>query len=250
LAKTIDRQNLAEIIKKSPSVSCQKEEPWLFGSEFMKYMKMNSFTGLSGNVEFDQMTGFRTNLTLSIVDKTRSGVDLIGYWRSKASKSIQIVRSYAKEKDHVLDKLNRHLNITTKIEAPYVIRKKPIGNKTLIGNDQYEGYCVDLLEKISKICGFNYTIKLVEDGYHGALVDGKWNGIVSELIDKKADLGVAGLTISFQREQVIDFTKPFLNLGISILYKRPLKKTPNLFSFLSPLSIEIWLYMIAAYFCK
>jgi ionotropic kainate glutamate receptor 2 len=103
------------------------------------------------------------------------------------------------------------------------------------------------LEKISGICGFNYTIKLVEDGLHGSYVNGKWNGIVSELIEKKADLAVAGLTITFQRDQVIDFTKPFLNLGISILYKRPQKKTPNLFSFLSPLSIEIWLYMIAAY---
>ena len=58
---------------------------------------------------------------------------------------------------------------------------------------------------------------------------------------------MAALTINYQREQAIDFTKPFLNLGISILYKRPQKKTPNLFSFLSPLSIEIWLYMIAAY---
>ena len=67
---------------------------------------------------------------------------------------------------------------------------------------------------------------------------------------KKADLSVAALTISFQREQVIDFTKPFLNLGISILYKRPAKKPPNLFSFLSPLSFSIWLYMIAAYLGK
>jgi ionotropic glutamate receptor len=64
---------------------------------------------------------------------------------------------------------------------------------------------------------------------------------------KKSDLAVAALTISFQREQVIDFTKPFLNLGISILYKRPLRSIPNLFSFLSPLSVHIWLSMIVAY---
>ena len=64
---------------------------------------------------------------------------------------------------------------------------------------------------------------------------------------QKADLAVAAMTINHQREQAIDFTKPFLNLGISILYKRPQKKTPYLFSFLSPLSIDIWLYMIAAY---
>ena len=30
------------------------------------------------------------------------------------------------------------------------------------GNDKYMGYCVDLLEKISDMCGFNYTIKLVD----------------------------------------------------------------------------------------
>jgi len=38
---------------------------------------------------------------------------------------------------------------------------------------------------------------------------------------QKADLAVASLTINYLREQVIDFTKPFMNLGISILFKRP-----------------------------
>ena len=63
-------------------------------------------------------------------------------------------------------------------------------------------------------------------------------------------MSVAALSISFQREQVVDFTDPFLNLGISILYKRPQKKTPELFSFLSPLSIELWIYMAASFISK
>jgi ionotropic glutamate receptor len=66
---------------------------------------------------------------------------------------------------------------------------------------------------------------------------------------QKADLAVAGMTITYEREQIIDFTKPFLNLGITILFKKPLKAPPNLFSFLSPLSIEVWVYMLAAYLC-
>ena len=65
---------------------------------------------------------------------------------------------------------------------------------------------------------------------------------------QKADLAVASLTINFVREQVIDFTKPFMNLGISILFKRPREESPGLFSFLNPLAIEIWIYVIAAYF--
>ena len=95
--------------------------------------------------------------------------------------------------------------------------KKDATNFT--GNDRFEGYCIDLLEKIASICNFTYTIKLVDDGYHGTLVNGKWNGIIGELVDKKADLAVAALTITSLREQFIDFSEPFLNLGISILYK-------------------------------
>ena len=36
---------------------------------------------------------------------------------------------------------------------------------------------------------------------------------------QKADLAVASMTINYARESVIDFTKPFMNLGIGILFK-------------------------------
>jgi len=64
---------------------------------------------------------------------------------------------------------------------------------------------------------------------------------------QKADIAVASLSISFIREQVIDFTKPFMNLGISILFKRPLDETPSLFSFLAPLSFDVWIFMLVVY---
>lgn len=31
------------------------------------------------------------------------------------------------------------------------------------------------------------------------------------------------------------------------MYKKPAKKAPNLFSFLSPLSLDVWIYMATAY---
>lgn len=40
---------------------------------------------------------------------------------------------------------------------------------------------------------------------------------------------------------------PFMNLGISILYAKPIKEPPSLFSFLSPLSLDVWMYTITAY---
>jgi len=63
---------------------------------------------------------------------------------------------------------------------------KPDPDKTLRGNSRFQGFCVDLLDEISKILKFNYTIKPVDDGKYGAPVGPKdeWNGMVGELIDK------------------------------------------------------------------
>jgi ABC-type amino acid transport substrate-binding protein len=47
------------------------------------------------------------------------------------------------------------------------------------------------------------------------------------------------MTITYEREQYVDFTKPYLTLGITILYRKPKREPPELFSFLSPLSIEV-----------
>lgn len=50
------------------------------------------------------------------------------------------------------------------------------------------------------------------------------------------------LTINYERERVIDFTTPFMNLGISIIFKKPEEKKPELFSFLRPLSPAVSLF--------
>uniref|UniRef100_A0A8D0H895 Glutamate receptor n=1 Tax=Sphenodon punctatus TaxID=8508 RepID=A0A8D0H895_SPHPU len=133
----------------------------------------------------------------------------------------------------------------TEKEDPYVMYKK--SDKPLYGNDRFEGYCLDLLKELSNILGFIYEVKLVSDGKYGAQNDkGEWNGIVKELIDHKADLAAAPLTITYVREKVIDFSKPFMTLGISILYRKPNGTNPGVFSFLNPLSPDIWMYVLLA----
>ena len=58
--------------------------------------------------------------------------------------------------------------------------------RILTGNDRFEGFCVDMLEEIAKILGFNYTIKLVDDGQYGAPTgeNGEWTGMVKEVKDR------------------------------------------------------------------
>lgn len=58
------------------------------------------------------------------------------------------------------------------------------GNWT--GNDKFEGFCIDLLEAISKSLGFKYNLYEVPDKKFGAenTTTGEWNGLVREIIDK------------------------------------------------------------------
>ena len=43
--------------------------------------------------------------------------------------------------------------------------KEPEENFT--GNDRYEGYCVDLVHKLSQIANFTYELRLVKDNKFG-----------------------------------------------------------------------------------
>jgi ionotropic kainate glutamate receptor 4 len=57
-------------------------------------------------------------------------------------------------------------------------------HEELEGNDKFQGFCVEMLDAISKSIGFRYKIQLVEDGKYGVPDElGHWNGMVKELID-------------------------------------------------------------------
>ncbi|XP_033014212.1 glutamate receptor ionotropic, kainate 5 isoform X2 [Lacerta agilis] len=141
---------------------------------------------------------------------------------------------------------NKNLTVTTILENPYVMRRANF--QELSGTEQYEGFCVDMLHELADILKFRFQIKLVEDGLYGAPEpNGSWTGMVGELINRKADLAVAAFTITAEREKVIDFSKPFMTLGISILYRVHMGRKPGYFSFLDPFSPAVWLFMLLAY---
>lgn len=67
---------------------------------------------------------------------------------------------------------------------PFIMLK--LSKSPLRGNEQYEGFTVDLLSQLSKKLGFKYTIKLVSDKSYGSYDNGTklWNGMIREVLDK------------------------------------------------------------------
>uniref|UniRef100_A0A4X2MA54 Glutamate receptor n=1 Tax=Vombatus ursinus TaxID=29139 RepID=A0A4X2MA54_VOMUR len=241
------------------SLQCHRHKPWRFGHRFINLIKEAQLDGLTGRITFNKTDGLRKDFDLDIISLKEEGTKkvihltqyflkdfclIIGIWNSNSG--LNMTDSNKDKSTNITDSLaNRTLIVTTILEEPYVMFKK--SDKPLYGNNRFEGYCLDLLKELSNILGFTYDVKLVPDGKYGAQNDkGEWNGMVKELIDHKADLAVAPLTITYVREKVIDFSKPFMTLGISILYRKPNGTNPGVFSFLNPLSPDIWMYVLLA----
>ncbi|CDQ62180.1 unnamed protein product [Oncorhynchus mykiss] len=195
-------------------LSCKSSKIWEHGTSLMNYLRMVELEGLTGHIEFNSK-GQRSNYALRIMQNSRDGLRQIGQWHSEQGLSMERKLPSINVTDTLF---NTTLTITTILENPYVMLRP--NHQEMEGNERYEGFCVDMLKELADILKFKYCINLVGDGVYGVSgTNGTWTGMVGELISRKADLAVAGLTITAEREKVIDFSKPFMTLGISIMYR-------------------------------
>nr|XP_015811456.2 glutamate receptor 1a isoform X1 [Nothobranchius furzeri] len=230
------RGNAGECLANPPT-------PWGQGIDIQRALQQVRIDGLTGHIQFNEK-GRRTNYTVCVMELAPSGPNKVGYWNEEER---YVTTASQVRNNDTYGLLNRTYIVTTIVESPYVMLKK--NHEQLAGNDKYEGYIVELAAEIAKHVGYQYKLKIVSDGKYGARdpETKMWNGMVGELVYGKADLAVAPLTITLVREEVIDFSKPFMSLGISIMIKKPTKSKPGVFSFLDPLAYEIWMCIVFAY---
>ncbi|XP_058253602.1 glutamate receptor 1a isoform X2 [Hemibagrus wyckioides] len=231
------RGNAGECLANPPA-------PWGQGIDIQRALQQVRIEGVTGHIQFNEK-GRRINYTISVMELKATGPKKVGYFNE--DEKFVSTAAYMSGSNDTYGFQNRTYIVTTILESPYVMLKK--NHEKLVGNDKYEGYCVELAAEIAKHVGYEYKLKIVADGKYGARdpETKMWNGMVGELVYGKADVAVAPLTITLVREEVIDFSKPFMSLGISIMIKKPTKSKPGVFSFLDPLAYEIWMCIVFAY---
>ncbi|XP_029164967.1 glutamate receptor ionotropic, kainate 2-like [Nylanderia fulva] len=224
---------------------CNRTETWGHGFSLSNYMRNTQINGLSGMIKFDT-AGFRSEFQLDIVNLEIQGLRKIGRWETNVG--IQWKPRYKiPGVDDEKSLRDKHFLVLISLTDPYGMLKE--SSVRTIGNDRYEGFAIDIIHEMSKVLGFNYTFEVQADSVYGSLNNetGQWNGMLGKIIAGTADLAITDLTITAERQDAVDFTSPFMNLGISVLYRKPTSAPPSLLSFLGPFSKDVWVHLLAAY---
>ncbi|XP_023222589.1 glutamate receptor ionotropic, kainate 2-like isoform X1 [Centruroides sculpturatus] len=222
------------------SLSCNSTNKWSQGKIIIDAMKSINYEGLTGVINLDE-NGFRTNFNLLETRLLWGKLNVEGNWnRTHKFTVIKSKEEDLKESKEILSTLI--LRVSAIESEPYF---KKVENSS---NDEpiFQGHSIDLVEELAKIANFSFKFQAVADGQYGTFENGEWNGMIGELIRNEADMVVADLSVTQDRQSAVDFTAPYMNLGVGILFKKPSKKADNFFSFLSPFSVQVWFYMATA----
>ncbi|CAD0201788.1 unnamed protein product [Chrysodeixis includens] len=227
------------------SKSEYEEVAWPLGNDLREAIRKTQMKGFTGHIEFDD-EGKRINFKLhfSKLNKVSQFI-YAGDWDFKTN---VITKEDVDDRSLAL-KSNSKIRVVTRIGKPYFDAVET-ENGTV-----YRGYCVDLIDaifeyiRVANKVDLEYEFYIVPGNGYGNPVAGtkKWDGLIGELLEQKAHLAICDLTITSERNAVVDFSIPFMSLGISMLFREEDPEAPDRFSFIKPLSLDVWLYLATTY---
>ncbi|XP_025114965.1 ionotropic receptor 25a-like isoform X2 [Pomacea canaliculata] len=188
----------------------------------------------------------RETLKSGVTDEMETAPNVnfsLDFYSVQDTKALNKLGVWTPSKGLVLDKPELHsgnnssvLAVATLHAPPFIFRRTDDN-----GTAQYSGYAVDVWNEIASTLNLTYYFTEPFDQEFGVLLEnGTWTGIVGMVVSGTADLAVAPLTVSAEREVVVDFTTPFYEFaGIEILMQQ-VKTQQNLLFFVTVFSNSMW----------
>ncbi|XP_034829455.1 glutamate receptor 4-like isoform X1 [Maniola hyperantus] len=252
LEKALRSMGMAEDIDNPPAL-CFKDAKidylnaaWPKGDDLRKALIKTTTKGFTGNIQFNEF-GQRINFRLHYSKLNNESEFIhVGHWDSTTD--LITDEKEVKERSSTSKSVIR---VASKMGKPYFDVVQVNGTTT------FRGYAVDLMQNIYEHMVKNdlinkdlrYEFYRVNGDLYGNPIAGtkKWDGLIGDLIEHNAELAICDITISSDRNAVVDFSHPFMSLGISLVIKEPEPVEPDMFSFMNPLSLDVWLYLATTY---
>uniref|UniRef100_A0A8C2X9X8 Glutamate receptor n=1 Tax=Cyclopterus lumpus TaxID=8103 RepID=A0A8C2X9X8_CYCLU len=224
------------------SLNCIRKstKPWNGGWSMLETIQKVP-SGLTGTMDFKD-GGTNSHVQFEILGSSFSETFGKDIKRLATWDSVHGLNGSLKESRIENGMLGVTVKVVTLLEDPFVM----VAENILGQPKRYKGFSIDVLDALAKILGFKYEIYQVADSKYGSqLPNGSWNGMIGDLINKRADLAVSAITITPERENVVDFSKRYLDYSVGILLRKPEEKI-NIFSLFAPFDLAVWACIAAA----
>ncbi|XP_046889094.1 glutamate receptor ionotropic, delta-1 isoform X2 [Hypomesus transpacificus] len=225
------------------SLNCIRKstKPWNGGWSMLETIQKGSVLGLTGTMDFKE-NGSNSHVQFEILGSSFSETFGKDVKRLATWDSVHGLNGSLKESRIENGMQGLTIKVVTLLEDPFVM----VAENILGQPKRYKGFSIDVLDALAKILGFKYDIYQVADSKYGSqLPNGSWNGMIGELINKRADLAVSAITITPERENVVDFSKRYMDYSVGILLRKPEEKI-NIFSLFAPFDLAVWACIAAA----
>ncbi|XP_038164652.1 glutamate receptor ionotropic, delta-1-like isoform X2 [Cyprinodon tularosa] len=225
------------------SLNCIRKstKPWNGGWSMLETIQKGNITGLTGTMDFKD-SGSNSHVQFEIIGSSFSETFGKDIKRLATWDSVHGLNGSLKESRIESGMQGLTVKVVTLLEDPFVM----VAENILGQPKRYKGFSIDVLDALAKILGFKYEIYQVADSKYGSqLPNGSWNGMIGDLINKRADLAVSAITITPERENVVDFSKRYLDYSVGILLRKPEEKI-NIFSLFAPFDLAVWACIAAA----
>uniref|UniRef100_A0A8C4S8D5 Glutamate receptor n=1 Tax=Erpetoichthys calabaricus TaxID=27687 RepID=A0A8C4S8D5_ERPCA len=225
------------------SLNCMRKstKPWNGGWSMLETIQKGRINGLTGMMDFRD-DGSNPHVQFEILGTSYSETFGKDVRRLATWDSLRGLNGSLQERRLESDMQGVTLKIVTVLEEPFVM----VAENILGQPKRYKGFSIDVLDALAKNLGFKYDIYQVSDSKYGIqLQNGSWNGMIGELINKRADLAISAITITPERESVVDFSKRYMDYSVGILIRKPEEKI-NIFSLFAPFDLAVWACIAAA----
>ncbi|KAM7408486.1 hypothetical protein PAMA_002284 [Pampus argenteus] len=200
------------------SLNCMRKstKPWNGGWSMLDTIQKGRISGLTGLMDF-RAEGSNSHVQFEILGTSYSETFGKDVKRLASWDSIRGLNGSLKENRIESGMQGVTLKIVTLLEEPFVM----VAENILGQPKRYKGFSIDVLDALAKILGFKYDIY------------------------QRADLAVSAITITPERESVVDFSKRYLDYSVGILMRKSEEKI-NIFSLLAPFDLAVWACIAAA----
>ncbi|KAF2284962.1 hypothetical protein GH714_033205 [Hevea brasiliensis] len=225
------------------------------GQQYLQRLLRMNFTGLSGQIQFDQDKNL-AHPAYDVINIGGTGSRRIGYWSNHSGLSIVPPETlYGKPSNTSTS--NQHLYTTIwPGENPDIPRGwvfpnngKPLriavpnraSYKEFVAKDKnppgVRGYCIDVFEAAINLLPYPVPRTYMLYG------DGKRNPVYNELVNAVSqndyDAAVGDVTIVTNRTRIVDFTQPYMESGLVVVAAVKEEKSSP-WAFLKPFTVQMW----------